>query len=261
MPFTPTHILAVVPLGYMQSWPVPFSALMIGSLVPDWPLYTSVIPNYQTTHSFTGIFTACVPLGFALYVFFQAVLKIPLFELLPQPLRQRLKVVMMSPLSFRPQAIVGVIVALAVGALTHIVWDGFTHRGQWGIRILPALDNVVLTIAGLDIRGYKLLQYGSTAFGIPILLLCFMVWFRASRPQPVPPSILPKNVRKFLIMLFTLVPPSVGVLSAAQLLGSPITHYSLKTAVVECVIQTGFIFFLLLGCYSILFYPLTMRRG
>ena len=37
MPFTPTHMIAVLPLARVRA--IPFSALALGSMVPDFPLY------------------------------------------------------------------------------------------------------------------------------------------------------------------------------------------------------------------------------
>lgn len=256
MPFTPTHVLAVVPIGYRWPRALPFSAVVIGSMVPDWPLFLPIGPDYKTTHSFIGIITACVPLGFALYAFFQRVLKRPLLELLPQSLRQMLVIYLNSPATFRPEDLIRIAVAVAMGAITHIVWDAFTHQDRWGTELLPVLNSVVLTMAGLDVRGYKLLQHGSSAVGIPILILCALAWLRKQRPHPVPALTLPQSVRSIMIILIISVPLSLGALTVAKLIRSPMTPDLLNRAVFDYVTQTGFGLILLLACYGVLFYPL-----
>ena len=260
MPFTPTHILAVVPIGYAWSRHIPFSALVIGSTVPDWPLFISVGPSYHTMHSFEGIFTASIPLGFTLYLLFQIVFKRPLFELLPSPFRRRLRVFIKRPQLFHPRNLASVIIALTTGAMTHVAWDAFTHHGRWGVKLFPLLDKAVHTIAGSDIHGYELLQYGSTIIGIPILLLCLMTWFRSSHPQSIPPSVLPKNIRIFWISSFALIPLAFSMFTAAELLTSPITVDSVKQLVFEGITQAGFVLFWILGAYSFCFYPFVKGR-
>lgn len=255
MPFTPTHILAVIPIGRIWSRPVPFSALVIGSTVPDWPLFISVGPSYHTMHSFKGILTASIPLGFTLYLLFQLLLKRPLFELLPYPLRQRLQVFIKPPKLLHPKNIASVIIAIAIGAMTHVIWDAFTHHNRWGVKLFPLLEQTVHTIAGANIHGYELLQYGSTFIGMPILLLCLVAWFRSSHPQSIPPSVLPKKIRIFWISSFVLIPLLFSILTAAKFLAFPITGALVKRVMFESITQAGFILFCVLSAYSVCFYP------
>lgn len=260
MPFTLTHVLAVVPIKQTIWKKASLSALIIGTVVPDWPLYISLSPSYQVTHSLTGLFTTCVPLGFALYLFFHIVLKKPVFELLPQPFRQRLNCFMASPLSFHFYDILTTILAIMVGAMTHIVWDTLTHQWGWGVTLFPSLNNVFFTIMGVEVRGYKLLQYGSTVVGIPILSLYLAMWFRSSHPQSVPPSIVPSNLRIGLIVSFIAIPLIVGVSAATgQLLTSTLTYVTAHRLIFECVTRIGGVFILLVGCYSLLFHPFALK--
>ena len=83
MPFTPTHMLAGLPVAAVWRGPGIGSALIIGTMIPDWPLYIPLGPAYEVTHSFQGVFTASLPLGLAVVLLFQYILKRPLYELLP----------------------------------------------------------------------------------------------------------------------------------------------------------------------------------
>ena len=71
MPFTLTHVAAVVPIKKMTGTWLPFSALAFGSMVPDLPIFFGYFMAYPITHSLTGIFTACVPMGLGIYLLFQ----------------------------------------------------------------------------------------------------------------------------------------------------------------------------------------------
>ena len=35
-------------------------------------------------------------------------------------------------------------VSAALGALTHVVWDAFTHLDRWGMRLFPVLGREVV---------------------------------------------------------------------------------------------------------------------
>ena len=86
MPLTPTHILAILPIAAVKHLSLPFSALVIGSMIPDFPLFVPLSPDYGTTHSVPGLLTACLPLGLGCFLVFQLLMKRPLFAL---PTRRR----------------------------------------------------------------------------------------------------------------------------------------------------------------------------
>jgi Domain of unknown function (DUF4184) len=176
MPFTPTHVLAVTPIAAASRGRLSFSALAIGSMIPDLPLFIPLPPDYSTTHSLPGLFMACLPLGMLGFGAFQAVMKRPLIALLPAPIRCRCAAIARPTHGPSFRAAVRVAMAVTVGAATHIIWDAFTHRGRWGTRLVPWLDTTALTIAGHAIPGYKVIQYGSTAVGLPLLAALAVVW-------------------------------------------------------------------------------------
>jgi hypothetical protein len=57
-----------------------------------------------------------------------------------------------------------------VGALSHIIWDGFTHATGWAVARIPLLASPVELPAVGRLRWYKLLQYGSTLLGGVLLI-------------------------------------------------------------------------------------------
>src|ERR1700677_3677984 len=89
MPFTLTHIAAILPAAAAAPRALPFSALVIGSMIPDLPLFIALPVSYATTHSIAGLFVACLPVGLACFLIFQNVMKRPLYSLMPDALRSR----------------------------------------------------------------------------------------------------------------------------------------------------------------------------
>ena len=55
MPFTPTHVAAVVPIAWLSRQRLPFSALVIGSMIPDLHLF---VPSWLPIT--TGIAVALI---------------------------------------------------------------------------------------------------------------------------------------------------------------------------------------------------------
>ena len=169
MPFTPTHVLAVVPLRRTR---LPFAALAVGSMVPDLPIFVHFLPSYRTAHSLPGLFTACLPLGTALWLAWELVLREPAVALLPEWVRRRLGADRPAP---DARTVLPAAAAVLLGAATHLFWDAFTHGGRWGVRLVPWLNTEFVPPAWLPdglppvVHGYRVAQYASSAVGLPLL--------------------------------------------------------------------------------------------
>lgn len=208
MPFTPTHVLAVVPLHRL----LPLSALAVGAMVPDFPLYFPVGITYETTHSAAGLVTACLPLGLALYLLFERVLRAPLAALAPPRWQAVLLGTPRAP-GWRPLALAAL--ALLAGAVSHVVWDAFTHQGRWGTQWWPAL-NAVISLGPIAAPGYSWFQHGSSAVGLP--LLGWLAWRRLHRAADRGPVLVPvAGTRRAAVLgLLLTVPAARGLIACAH---------------------------------------------
>lgn len=180
MPFTLSHAAAVLPAirrtGTARG-PLVASALVAGSFAPDMTYYAdTVVPDAMefgdVTHSLSGVLTVDVLVTAAL-VGGWLLVREPVLALLPRAWRGRAHALLRGR-PWRPRgprelaALVGWFIASAVlGAVTHVVWDAFTHSGRWGTRLVPGLNAVV---GGLPVATY--VQYGTSA-----LALAAMGWF------------------------------------------------------------------------------------
>ncbi len=177
MPFTLSHPAAVLPLRRFCPR-LSFAALLIGSIVPDIGYYIPGLAAHRQTHSLAGIVFPGLPIGLLLLALLH-LLKRPLCFVLPQPHRDAL-----TPLAAEPRRRTGLaspfIAAASVllGAWTHLVWDGFTHRGRWGPQHLPFLNDPALLIGGQAIPLYEWLQWLSSMAGGLILLWAYRSWLR-----------------------------------------------------------------------------------
>lgn len=181
MPVTPAHIAAVVPLRHLGDRRLPFSAMAIGSVVPDWSLYTPYSLPYHVTHSLTGVLGFGLTVGLLLYYVFECVFKQPIIHLLPEPLQQRIRV----KRRYDWRSFGFAVAAVLIGASTHVVWDSFTHEGQWGVMLLPVLNTPVLSVGGSTYCAYKVLQYFSSVFGLLVLVAAIWRWYLRTKPSVV----------------------------------------------------------------------------
>lgn len=212
MPFTPTHLAAVVPLARVRA--LPFSALALGCMVPDVPLYFRFSPGaYKDAHSALGVFTLDLVLGLLAFLSWQTLIKRPAVELMPAWVRERLHGVR-EPLPLTaPRVWAGAVAAVLIGAATHVLWDSFTHADRWGVSLLPVLERELLTLFGRGVTGYKALQYGSTVVLLPAVLLWALLWVRRQPSQPSP-SPISNGMRWSVWVAFFAVPAGVGVAAA-----------------------------------------------
>ena len=201
MPFTPTHVIAILPAAKCGKW-LPFSALAIGSMMPDFPLFFPLGPDYRAMHSPTGLFTGCLPIGIGLFILFQLVVKVPIVSLLPRFVQARLSSCRKPRLSFSAVFWIQVSAAVLLGALSHVVWDSFTHEGRWGTKVLPIL-NEPFAVFDRMVPGFKLFQFGSTLVGLPFLTVLSAIWLLKNSPEPVEDDLYPFSFRAKAIGILT----------------------------------------------------------
>jgi len=161
------------------------SALVVGSLAPDFRYFLNLAPRSHFGHSFKGIFIVCLPVGLAVLWVFQKIMKLPLISLAPESHQQRLAP-LAKPFPWRGARRFGLIVAsLLLGAISHLAWDAFTHDNGLIVRNVPDM-RVPLEEFGTHRPLYNVLQHGSTLLGLALLIFWYWRWFKRTPPQPVP---------------------------------------------------------------------------
>ncbi|HSZ80637.1 MAG TPA: DUF4184 family protein, partial [Polyangia bacterium] len=87
----------------------------------------------------------------------------------------------------RPPGILAVVVSLVVGAASHLVWDGFTHRETFVVDHFHGVFAAVLWHRGHHyLFVYALIQYGTSALGLVLVVAWCRGWLAR---QPVDESI------------------------------------------------------------------------
>jgi hypothetical protein len=182
MPFALAHPAAALPFSRCG---LPLSALVAGSMAPDFPYSLHLSGFNQYGHTLGGLFWFCLPSGFAALAVFHGLLKMPLLGLLPRSHQTRLVAVAKSFRFFPLRQLFLIGAALLLGAFTHIAWDSFTHANGWFVQHIPLLKTPLLRTSRGALHLYKTLQHGSGAFGVLLCLLWYAKWFKAAATHEV----------------------------------------------------------------------------
>src|SRR5882724_4866195 len=170
MPFTISHVAAVVPFSRpLARWRL-LSATIIGSMVPDFGFLMPWRPARIETHSAIALLTFCLPVGLATFWIFQRMIKTAVMEVLPDHTYSRWRPLAAPADLWSLRQWVLAACGIVAGAITHLVWDAFTHEGARGVRMIPALDDPIVDIAGHRLVGARLWQDLSSLVGLAIVL-------------------------------------------------------------------------------------------
>ncbi|MDN3579743.1 DUF4184 family protein [Mucilaginibacter flavus] len=178
MPFTFSHPAIILPLGKLPKQWFSMTCLVIGSMVPDFEYFLRLRVESIYSHTWLGLIWFDIPLGLLLAFLYQAFIKNNLIENLPAVLNRRFS-------TFRGtykdgtlfQYFTVAVISISIGAVSHLVWDSFTHPHGYFVTVIPALSYVV-SFGGHQLYVFKIIQHSSTIIGAIIIIA-----FIASLPQ------------------------------------------------------------------------------
>jgi len=184
VPFTVSHAAAVLPLHRWSKHRLPLSALMIGSMAPDFGYFFSHEASRALTHSFSGLFIFAWPAGMLVWLFYVAVLEKATITLLSDRWHTRFAHTEALTVSL----IVRASIAILLGAVTHLLWDAFTHRATFVTDAFPVLLSPTPGMSWLPV--YHLLHFLSSVAGLVVLA----IWARRLHRQPAKSLIRPYKI-------------------------------------------------------------------
>jgi hypothetical protein len=116
---------------------------------------------------------------------FHRVVKWPALRVAPEPIARRLAAFADRP--WMPAWTLGatalLVLSALLGALTHDVWDGFTHGEMWGPKHIASLRELyAVPVLGL-MPAHRILQHTCTVIGLPVL--AFLAGRALYRVKPV----------------------------------------------------------------------------
>ena len=167
MPFTLAHPALVLPLKKTKTkWSM--TALIMGSMAPDFEFLLQMREVEIIGHSWPGIFIFDIPFAFLMCFLFHNLLRNSLLDNLPTFYQQRLahfrdfhwnEYVQNNKWMF--------FLSLCVGVLSHFALDAFTHHDGLAVEFLPILSDTV------EIRNHEAPVY----FLLQLVISVVGMWF------------------------------------------------------------------------------------
>jgi hypothetical protein len=250
VPFTLSHAAAALPFRHTR---LIFSAVVFGSFAPDYEYFLRFGPWGKFGHfSILGIFVFDLPASLIMLWLFHRYAKEPLWAWLPERVRQR---VILGPRTLPLKGIrqiALVLVSILIGVITHILWDSCTHSSYWPYRHWPLLSNTVqLPLLG-SMQYFKLFQMASTVLGAFVLLLWFVLWYRATAPILQQNNPRYRHNERTSLLVTSAIAILAGIIRAWIGLGSAANFNPRAVFLAEAVITTMSIFWIEVVIYGIL---------
>ncbi len=239
MPYTLSHVAAIIPLNKK---PMVLSALIIGCMSPDFLYFLPYLPYYDFTHTFFGLIFYCVPASLIVYFIFHRVMRQPLTSLLPPFIQQHC--LYGSP----SKSLKAIVLSVALGAATHIIWDSFTHASGFVVKRSEILSAQIFIVSGQPVYLFSLLQYLSTVVGGMVVAIWAVSFTRKILPEGYSVILAIKQTYKLMIML--VASGLVGITYPAHVFAL----YGVKFFVVQSAIVTTSTFVVLASAYCTWWY-------
>lgn len=176
MPFTFAHPSIMLPLGRSAGRNLSMTGLIIGSMMPDFEYFVRFSLKSDISHTIFGLFFFCLPLGMYLAKAFHIVVRNELIEALPDSLYQRFAHYKeFDWREYKRNNRWRIYLSVLIGAVSHFVWDGFTHESGFVAQWCPLWVDATADWGDMSIPLYKVMQHGGTLLGLVYICL----WIKA----------------------------------------------------------------------------------
>ena len=167
MPFTLlAHQSPVVPLKWWRPRLFSGTALVLGSMAPDfhYVLLQTLDPTFS--HSIKGQFFECLPLTLILWLIIKTVVAAPLSAHLPDLGKFHLRDyrTVAAPIGLRDVGVA--IISALIASFSHIAIDGFSHKRGFAVAWFPSLTTEIAITSTRTIPIYFILQFLLSIIGI-----------------------------------------------------------------------------------------------
>jgi hypothetical protein len=160
MPFTPAHPAILLPARVIPRKYISWTALILGSMVPDMEYFLFLNPGSKMSHTLYGILNFNLPitvlLAMAWHQFAGPILlrAIPFFRNFYSQLHD-------DYAGYLSKNWLVFLISALVGICSHLILDGFCHANGFMVHRIPYLREMV-TVMGMSFRR------------------CYLVWYVAS---------------------------------------------------------------------------------
>lgn len=170
MPYTLSHAVVSLPVSWLSQKRIPFAALAIGSMSPDFPYLIALAPTAAPGHSITGVLLYCFIPALLLTLLWYRWLEKPTLELWHLPKRQQLQAY---------PSMLAVALGVLLGAYSHVLWDATSHVDGFFVQSSGFWQQVYFSLPL-----YKWNQYASGVSGLVVLSLWYLINLMKNRKEP-----------------------------------------------------------------------------
>lgn len=168
MPFTFSHPAIVICLSKSRLR-LSLTALVAGSIVPDFEFYFRLKQTGNYAHHWPGVIIFDIPVAVLLCYLYHIYMRNVIIQQLPVWFRCRFS----EALSFNwnkyaAENKFNVFVSIIIGIVSHLLWDAFTHDDGAFVVLFPILSKHFI-LAGMAIPVYGILQLISSIWGLWIV--------------------------------------------------------------------------------------------
>ena len=164
MPFTFSHPAIILP--FLKNKKLSATALIVGSMSPDFEYFFRMKMQSEISHTLSGIFLIDFPLGFIVMFAFHEIIKPPLIDNSPLFFQSRLQELKeFNWVKYFNSAVFTVLISFFLGAVSHILWDSMT---QWDGYMVQRFSFFNVEVFSIPL--YKIAQHASSIIGLSWIL-------------------------------------------------------------------------------------------
>ncbi|RNI22385.1 DUF4184 family protein [Rufibacter latericius] len=162
MPFTFSHPAVIIPFKYVSNKRVSLTALVLGSMAPDFEFFFRMRAETDISHTLKGIFLFDIPVVLVVAILYHCWIRNPLIDHSLPFLRNRLSVYKgFDWLAYFKENWLIVVISAFLGTVIHLICDDFTHYYGWTANNFSLLSTRY-ELVGHAVPGYHILQYLSS---------------------------------------------------------------------------------------------------
>lgn len=203
MPFTPSHIIAVLPFRRFSGKYLSMTGLIAGSVSPDFEFFLRVTLYGNISHTWLGFFVFDFPVAVLIGVVYHMIVKKPFIMHTPSVLYKRWgKYAAQNWFAYLKGHKLIFILSCFLGILTHFLWDNLTHHPGYISDFHFDFSLNKILVFGKLMPLYDLFQIVSSLMGLVILAI--FIWKSDEWGVESPTSQKEKYVYWIWVFVFTL---------------------------------------------------------
>ncbi len=174
MPLTFSHPAIILPAKYLPEKWVSMTALIVGSVTPDFEYFIRLREESFYTHTLAGMVCLDLPVALLLTFIYHYIVRNLFICNIPGFFRKRFSPYMnFNWWQYFKQHFWVVMICLLVGISSHLFWDSFTHPDGYFVREIPVLRQSTY-IMGNRMLYARVVQTISTIVGAAVILFAIM---------------------------------------------------------------------------------------